>query len=327
MRSSNMPLRTKSCFKNLLLEYRKVKIASGTKDVSVDRYISYFDDFISNQNINEIVFTKDMNAEWIKPRNKSEGNYVRYTRVNFSIAFLSFIKSLGYDVHIPRRLPFKATRFTAHIYSEHEIEKYFEYIDMYENRNNLMAAIYTPVIFRILYGCGTRVGETLSLKVQDVDLENGVLFLKETKNDRYRAVPVSKSLLKVLVKYSEKCLYLKRNQDFFFSYLDGRRVGEQSIYLIHRKALEYAGIPYIGSNKGPRVHDWRHTMAVTVLERFDRNKCDLYNVLPILKQYLGHVAISSTEQYLQLVEMHFDSVLSKTLGTEMKVMGETVYEE
>lgn len=322
-----MPLRTKSCFKDLLLSFRDLKIASGIKDVSIDRYISYFDDFICKNDIKEVIFTKDMISEWIKPRSADEGHYIRYTRVNFSIGFLSFLRSLGYNVCIPRRIPYKSTNFIAHIYTDEEIRKYFKYIDMYKNIKDPMTALYTPVIFRILYGCGTRVGETLSLKVEDVDIKNGVLYLKETKNNKHRAVPVSKSLLDILIKYSEKCLYLKTSKDFFFSHLNGKRIDEQSIYRAHRNALDYAGIPYIGSTKGPRVHDWRHTMAVKSLENFVSNGCDLNNVLPILKQYLGHTSITSTEKYLQLVEQHFDSVLDKTLETEKTVIGESLYEE
>ena len=144
---------------------------------------------------------------------------------------------------------------------------------------------------------------------------------KETKNRQHRAVPVSDSLLIILKKYSEKCLYLKTTKSYFFSHIDGKRVSEQSIYNIHRKALESADIPYVGSTKGPRLHDWRHTMAVTSLENFEKRGCDLNNVLPILSKYLGHTTIFFTEKYLQLVEHHFDSVLDKSEQTEKYIMG------
>lgn len=178
-----MTLRLRSGICDLLKQYHDIKIASGTKAVSIDRYINYIDDFYFNNNFKEMVYTKEMNSLWLKERNDLEGNYVRYTRNNYLIDFLSFVTSLGYgDVYIPRRLPYKPVNFIAYIFSEKELEKYFEYIDSFFSYKDPMVALYIPIIFRILIGCGTRIGETLALKVEDVDIINGIIHLKETKN-------------------------------------------------------------------------------------------------------------------------------------------------
>lgn len=318
-----MVMKAKSCFRNELINFRDIRIAAGIKNVSIERYINFFDDFILNENVNEIKFTKDMISRWIKQR-PEEGEVTRYIRVNWSIQFLTYLKGIGYDVEIPRRLPWKPSNFQAYIYSQEEIDKYFEYIDNYYNKDDPMVALYTPIIFRILYSCGTRIGETLSLKVKDVDLQMGILYLKNTKNGKHRMVPISDSLHKLLILYSNKCIYLKNENDYFFSHIDRRRVSEHSVYLIHRHALEAAGIPYVGSGKGPRVHDWRHTMAVESLNKFEKEGCDLANILPILKQYLGHSSICATEKYLRLVTQHYDELLNKSKVTEMYINEENI---
>lgn len=317
----NMPLRLRSKASELLIKYRDIKLASGVKDVSIDRYISYMDDFFYDNNIDKIIYTKELHSIWVKERNDLEGYYVRYIRNNYLIEFLSFVKSLGYDVYIPRRFPYKASNFVAYIYKDEELVKYFEYIDSFFSYKDPMVALYVPIVFRILIGCGTRIGETLALKVEDVDIDEGIIHLKETKNSRFRSIPVSPSLLSLIKQYCDKCLYLKTKKDFFFSHKDGRKVDEQSIYHIHRKALDYAGIPYIGSTSGPRLHDLRHTFAVNSLKQFDMKGYDLNNVLPILKQYLGHTNISATEKYLQLVSQNFNDVLNKTKDTELTIIG------
>lgn len=322
-----MPLRLRSSISELLIKYRDTKIASGIKDVSVDRYISYIDDFYFENDINQMVYTKELNSLWLKERNDLEGRFVRYVRNNFLIGFLSFVNSLGYKTYIPRRTPYKGSDFIAYIFNDEQLLKYFEYIDSFYSTKDPMVALYTPIIFRILIGCGTRIGETLALRVEDVDLNQGVIYLKETKNSRFRAVPISESLKNSIKQYCDKCLYLKKKNDFFFSHIDDRKVREQSIYLIHRKALDYAGIPYIGSTKGPRLHDLRHTFAVKSLKQFEDRGCDLNNVLPILKQYLGHTNISATEKYLQLVSENYSDVLNKTKETELSIMGESLDEK
>ena len=321
-----MVYRLKSCFKQELENFRDLKAASGIKDVSIQRYLNYFDDFINEQCIQKIEFTKEMNELWIRFQ-RNEGAAVRYTRVNYSIEFLRFLKGKGYDVYIPHRLPHVNSNIQHYIYTKNERDKYFEYIDSVDQSGDPMAALYVPVIFRILYGCGTRIGETLSIKVKDVDLENGIILLKMTKAGRERLIPVSDSLHKILKAYASKCLYLKTDDDYFFSHIDRRRVDEQSIYGIHRRALEYAGIPYVGGGKGPRVHDWRHTMAVMSLEQFSKNGADLYNVLPILKTYLGHANVASTERYVHLVQQNYDSVIEKSINTERIITGEKTDEK
>ena len=304
-----MPLRLNSVAADELFKYRSLKLAVGVKPVSIDRYISYIDDFYLENNINQIIFTKDMNDLWLKNRNDLEGNTVRYTRTNYLIEFLSYLSSQGYEVVIPRRLPYKESKFVAKIFTQEELIEYFEYIDSFKNTRDSMAALYTPIIFRVLIGCGTRIGETLALKVEDVDLCNGIIHLKETKNGKFRSIPVSRSLHNALKLYGAKCLYLKNKDDFFFSHIDGRKVQEQTIYNIHRQALNYAGIPYI-----------RHAFAVNSLKHFEERGCDLNNVLPILCQYLGHSKISATEKYLQLVNENYNDVLDKTKNTESIIM-------
>ena len=54
-----MALRANSIYKELLLDYMEIQLASGIQLVSIERYINYFDDFIRLQNINEIIFSKE----------------------------------------------------------------------------------------------------------------------------------------------------------------------------------------------------------------------------------------------------------------------------
>lgn len=321
-----MVCRAKSCFKNELLKYNDLQLASGIKSDSYARQINYFDDFILSENINEIKFTEEMCNRWIKPR-EFEGQFTKYIRINWSIGFLQYLKAQGYDVFIPKRPKYISSQFKAYIYSEREVEKYFSCIDSYFSVKDPFVALYLPVIFRILYCCGTRIGETLSMRVKDVDIDNGILYLNETKNQKKRAVPVSEDLKLLLQAYSSKCIYLKTENDFFFSHKDNKRISEQSIYHFHRKALEDSNIPYKGNGEGPRLHDWRHTFCVNSLSSFEKEGADLYNVLPILKQYVGHSSIRSTEQYLQLTFSHFDEIMEKTKEITDSITGDNNHED
>ena len=117
-----MALRANSIYKELLLDYMEIQLASGIQLVSIERYINYFDDFIRLQNINEIIFSKEMISQWMKPR-PNEGEITKYIRVNWSIGFLIYVKNRGYDVSIPRRCKHVSSKFQAYIYSEDEIKR------------------------------------------------------------------------------------------------------------------------------------------------------------------------------------------------------------
>ena len=51
-----------------------------------------------------------------------------------------------------------------------------------------------PVIFRILYGCGLRVSEVVGLRYKDLNLEDGILTIREAKTDRDRYISLSDSV-------------------------------------------------------------------------------------------------------------------------------------
>lgn len=66
-----------------------------------------------------------------------------------------------------------------------------------------MMVLCLPVIFIILYSCGTRIGETLSIKVKDVDLAEGIIRLSNTKNEKVRnIVVVGDNLRSLLNQYA-----------------------------------------------------------------------------------------------------------------------------
>lgn len=316
-----MTLRLSSVFKPYLMNYREVLLASGIKEASFQRQMNYFDRFARDNNIDTIEFTKEHSSRLYQFM-PEQGEFTRYIRIGWTIKFLLYLKSNGYDVYIPRLPKCTTSKQQSYIYTDEELNKYFENIDRYYDEHDPFVALCLPVIFRILLSSGTRIGETLSLKVSDVDLDNGILKLKETKNKKERYVVVSDEMKKLLNLYADKCLYLKKNDAYFFSQKNGKRINELSIYNYHRKALSDSGIRYIGGGKGPRLHDLRHTFAVNSLSNFEKEGSDLYNVLPILSQYLGHASIASTERYLRLIVEHFDEVILKTEKTTAYINGE-----
>jgi integrase len=59
--------------------------------------------------------------------------------------------------------------------------------------NSIISAEF-PVLLRILYGCGMRLGEVISLTWNDIDLDKGIITVKAAKNQKQRLVPMSDEL-------------------------------------------------------------------------------------------------------------------------------------
>lgn len=178
-------------------------------------------------------------------------------------------------------------------------------------------------MFRILYCCGTRINETLGIRKQDVDLDKGILLLNEAKNNRQRYVVVGNDLRELLKDYADKCFYLLNDTDYIFTNANGGRLDEKTVYEKHRRFLFQAGIPYQGDGTGPRIHDWRHHMAVYSFKRMADSGLDMYVALPILSAYLGHKTIFATEKYVRLTLQLFPYIEEKFHPLVDRIFGGT----
>jgi integrase len=84
--------------------------------------------------------------------------------------------------------------------------------------------------------------------------------------------------------------------------------------------LEKANIKHMGRGFGPRVHDFRHTMAVHRLNQWATEKRDISVMLPILAVYLGHENVRISSYYLRLTAQ----VYPKLTAQFERDFGETI---
>ena len=166
------------------------------------------------------------------------------------------------------------------------------------------------LLFRMLYGCGLRVSEALNLVIADVNLEQGVLHIRNSKFGKERLVPMSESLTYCCSKYVSSVGHHRKDETAFFQTPKGEHYVSHTIHYAWRQTLHYAGISYGGKGKGPRIHDLRHTFAVHCLQKWAEAGEDLNAKLPYLSAYMGHVGLSSTQQYLRLTAEAFPHIVS-----------------
>jgi len=154
-------------------------------------------------------------------------------------------------------------------------------------------------LFGLLSVTGLRISEALNLRLQDVDLGQGMLTVVRTKFGKSRLVPIHASTQKVLTRYAqERDHTFRRSITYFFVNQLGAQLNLARVQCIFRRLSRQIGIRGPNASHGPRLHDFRHTFAVQTLVNWYRSGQNIEQRLPVLSTYLGHARVSDTYWYL-----------------------------
>lgn len=310
-------------FKDVIPQYIKYKRALGyAYDYDYSKRLREMSNFFQKNYPNsKIILSKEMVLAFIKKRD-NEASSTICSRCAVIRGFATFLVKQGYnDIYIlPNQyIPKKSTNFIPYIFSKEQITLLYNIIDNYKFGSYYLNEhkIYSTLI-RLLYGCGLRISEALSLKISEIDFTNSIIHILKSKNNCSRIVCMSDSLSTYIKKYISNN---KLNAtDLLFPNPEGQIYSQSCVYHKFKNFFEIANI-HTSNNKLPRVHDFRHTYAVHALQKMIDNGMDIYCTLPFLSSFLGHVNIQSTEHYLRLVESNFKDVLynnSKNIFPEVK---------
>jgi integrase len=166
-------------------------------------------------------------------------------------------------------------------------------------RTPFRAATYQALI-GLLAVTGMRVGEAIGLDRGDLDPDQGLLTIRGGKFGKSRQLPLHGSVLRALTDYAR----LRDSQPgkpaspAFFPSVTGTRLIYNNVHFTFRELVKAAGLQPRSPACRPRVHDLRHTFAVTTLARWYADGGDVAARLPLLSAWLGHASPSGTYWYL-----------------------------
>jgi integrase len=226
---------------------------------------------------------------------------------------------------LPRAALPRPARYVPHIYTDAELAALFAQTDRCHYCPEVpLRHLVMPVLFRTIYACGLRCSEARLLRVADVDIDTGVLQIRDAKGGRDRQVPVSETLRNRLAGYHAHVAGQPGRREWFFP---GARPDQPltlgNVYHNFRRFLWQAGISHGGPGHGPRVHDLRHTMAVNNLRSWFAHERDVGALLPVLQAYLGHSSIADTGYYLHLTAESCPDITARvqqTIGDVVPLM-------
>ena len=213
--------------------------------------------------------------------------------------FARYLRTIDPVTEIPPTgiWPSTAPRAIPYIWTDTEIGALLEST----SRLSPLRAVTHRTLFGLLAATGMRVGEAMGLDRGDVELDGGVVTIRDGKFGRSRLVPLHASTSAALRSYAahrDRLCPAATSMTFFVSTAGTalRPGGVRSTFIDLT-----TGIGLRTATVRPRVHDLRHTFAVRTLIDWHRSGVDIDGRLPVLSTYLGHVNPAGTYWYLSAV--------------------------
>jgi site-specific recombinase XerD len=312
------------------LSSRKAVLSKSAYDHDY-HYLTAFDCYLKQCNLGQKVVSENVITGWVKQlvgKSSSRANEVIVVRL-----FLRYLQSMGIKAFIPP-IPKVTDDYVPYIFSNEELKQIFtlsDNITLTKGQLNPYIQLQLPMMLRIMYSCGLRVGETLALKMKYVDLDVGILTLKHTKGDKQRLVPMHQTLTFILKRY---CLAMgligKAEALLFPSAIQEVPVSVKAARNKFNAILKSAGISMKGKAKrerGPCLHCLRHVFAFKSFVEAEKTGRTIDASIPYLSIYLGHDSLKETEKYLKFSSELYPRALELFEAYTLQVFPEVAYEE
>ena len=276
----------------------KVKHASANTIASYMRDIRQFSAWLNGMEGIDVIDASQLNISAYMRHQESDGR--SGATISRSLAslknFYQYLVSSGFlektpvvDVHVDR-----GEKKLPQILTGREIELLLAQpvcVDPKGFRDKAM--------LEVMYATGMRVTELISLDVDDVNLDLGIIKCNGVKKSR--AIPLYPMALRSLSIYLREIrdsMVSDPDETALFVNVGGARMSRQGFWKILKYYQESAHI-----EKEITPHTLRHSFAVHLLE----NGADIGS----LQELMGHCDISSTQMYTQMVNQKLKSVYEK----------------
>ena len=282
--------------RELVRDYLRVRRALGYKlereEYFLGQYCGYLD-----QSGQETVTIESVLAWATAPNGAAGWHRSRLIAVR---SFTRWAHAFNPGIQVPpvELLPGRSPRAVPFIYSDEQIRALLGQTD--QMRSPMVAATYQALI-GLLACTGLRVSEAINL--DRADLESGVLRIVDTKFGKSRLVPLHPSVVEVLADYAQTRdrLLGPVGTDALLVSTAGTRLIYKNVHRRFHCMVIQAGIEPKSVRCRPRIHDLRHTFAVTTMIGAYQDGRNPAEVLPVLSTYLGHGSPGSTYWYLEAV--------------------------
>lgn len=276
-----------------MMKYRKfIGYATATYRSSVPPFIDFC---IKNYSESECI-TSGMVDEWLSFHpytNNSKAAFISLLR-----EYTKYLNFLGYSDFIPDDdYIVKRTAFSPYLFTDDELAGLFHTIDSYTGKTcgkRYLPEVVLPIYSRLLYCCGLRPQEPPALRTEDVDLDTGDVYIRQSKRHKDRHIIMSEDMRVLCKRYDS----VAGKRQWFFQKWNGTQYETSWYNQVWRNLTAKSGISWRGT---PRPYDLRHAFASRNIIRWINAGKNVMELLPYLSAYMGHSELTSTLYYVHLL--------------------------
>ncbi len=244
--------------------------------------------------------TTELVLAWVSSRMEST-RYCRARKLEVIRPFARYLASLEPGTEIPPKRFFGSAhrRTQPYIFQDGEITALIEAACHLVPIEGIRPRTYATLI-GLMAATGLRTCEALKLEQSDIDLDRGLMTIRESKFHHSRLVPLHSSTVAALATY-----ICKRDTYFqdpvatsFFLSEQGRSLLPSIVHFTFQKLRRLTGISENHIGRLPRLYDLRHTFATKRLLQWYREGIDVNHAIALLSTYMGHVKVTDTYWYL-----------------------------
>jgi integrase/recombinase XerD len=287
-----------------LQQYIAMRRSLGFDLSFAERVLRKFTEFADSERADQI--TVDLFLRW-KEHYGSANSYTWSRRLSMVRIFASWLQGFDPRTEVPPAgiIPDKPRRTRPYIYTDDQIAEIVTEARQLPSSYGLRGWTCST-LFGLIAITGLRVSEAIGLDEKDVDLDEAVLAIRNSKNGKCRFVPLSASAAERMRAYrAERNRILGDGRAAFFLLENGERPTDCCARYNFARVCQRIGLRKLEVfNKhghGPRIHDLRHSFAVHTIMDWYRRGLDPDREMLKLSTFLGHTQPEHTYWYIEAI--------------------------
>ena len=216
---------------------------------------------------------------------KSFYNFLLRSNENIDLHIINELKGPKLDQSLPRPIEFK------------NIKEIMDEINSIKNDNWIKKR--NIALISIIYGCGLRVNEALSIKFKDIPKNISKGYIKIIgKGNKERIVPLINYVMKKINEYISSYPFNWNDENYLFLGKNKKKLNSAVFQRDFRKVRKKLGL-----NEKFTPHALRHSFATHMLE----NGADVRTI----QKLLGHRSLKSTQIYTEVSQTQLSKLYEK----------------
>jgi integrase/recombinase XerD len=287
-----------------LVAYLSLREALGFQMRAERILLPEFVVFVNAQGLTGPIRTQTA-LEWACQGSTRRGASGAARRLSIARGVLLYLQASAPDTEVPRPGLLPAPRRPKpYLFTPPQLTVLFEAAHASRPQGSLRPHTLSTLI-GLLASTGLRVGEAIRLQIEPVKLalQPPQLHILETKFHKSRIVPLHLSTAEHLRHDGEQRAHLHYDglSDACFVSERGQPLQYLALHHWFARLCQRVAIAPTTGGRSPCLMSFRHTFAVTCLQRWYQQGLDVHALRPYLSVYLGHVHPDESYWYLTAV--------------------------